>query len=91
LPPLDFSGVAITDTSIRLTWTSITVIPSLQNGLSPLTNYEIKRTHGSDAPVFYAVSPHANFYVDTVNVLSGESYTYEILSINKYGKGDLSG
>lgn len=73
-PPSGFEGTAITDSSIRVTWTAINMIPSTSNGFTQLTSYEVWRYNATDPHFQFSVSPFSNFYVDTLSLVSSQTY-----------------
>lgn len=77
-PPSDFSGIAISDQSIKLSWTLISLIPSADNGFTEITGYEVWRYNATDPDIKYPVPSFSNFYVDTSSITSGTSYKYVV-------------
>lgn len=89
-PPSDFTGIAISDQSIKLTWTLISLTPSTANGFTEISGYEVWRYNATDPDVKYPVLSYSNFYVDTSSIVSGSTYKYVVRSVNKYGESVFS-
>lgn len=81
-PPINLANdpTTTTDTRIRFSWTD-----SDQNGGAPVTDYDIFYDQGNGNYVLLQIKVLESFYVTTVSLTPGTTYSFKVTARNSVG------